>query len=61
MKVNASKYPTLARLLTNGTLYVDDIAICGMASDGASVVVGDTHNLRSTEAYLVSHPTSRDW
>ena len=55
-------HPTaLARLIAAGTVWIEDSAIVGRASDGIAVQIGTVDTMEATERYLADHPNPSDW
>ena len=59
--------PRLAKLIENGDAYINrplsgmPLYVFGIASDGETIILGETSNYAEIENYLKEYPTPEDW
>ena len=56
--------PRLAKLIESGDAYMNHpnpIYVYGIASDGVTIILGDTNDYAQIENYLKEYPTPEDW
>ena len=59
--------PRLQKLIENGDAYINifnDVMpfyVYGIASDGETIILGETSNYAEIENYLKEYPTPEDW
>lgn len=54
--LDGKRFPTLVRMLYDGTVWIEGRAFIGMASDGKAVQVGDDSCLEDTERFVRDCP-----
>lgn len=56
--------PIMSSLLEKKELYIEELSLIGIASDGIGVAIGELYSnstIDLAERYLVSHPSPSDW